>query len=234
VAPGSGPLNLAVGGGLLTAEETRQRPRGWVEDYAIQALKARPAKGHFAGVFRNLGMTPAQIEAAIAWGAGFDGKPEDALPQFENFCEQQGIARELADFGISWHAQVCERGIEAMPEPPSPGSSPQQDAARLAEIEAEMRKPRGDRQYWKDPELRDEYLAILQRAEGRAGQPASSPADAARKAEIEQILRTDRARYEQTGLDREYLAILERESGEAGLPPPQMASDRAQDITENR
>jgi hypothetical protein len=30
--------------GLLTPEEAKQRSRSWVEDYAVQALKARPAK----------------------------------------------------------------------------------------------------------------------------------------------------------------------------------------------
>lgn len=179
---------------------------------------------HFARVFRGLGMTPSQIEAAIAWGAAFDGNPADALPQFDHFCEREGIPRELADLGVSWHTQVSECGIDAMPEPPSPSSSPEQDARRLREIEAEMRKPRGDSEYWKNATLRDEYLALLQKAEGQ-GQADPYATAASRKAEIEQVLRTDRLRYERSGMDREYLAILERERGEDVTPSPDAAAD---------
>ena len=181
---------------------------------------------HFTGVFRELGMTPSQIEAAIAFGAGFDGNPEDLAPQFDRFCEQQGIGRELADLGISWHAQVSGHGLDAMPEPPPPACSPAPDAQRRQEIEAEMRKPRGDSDYWKDAALRDEYLALLQRAEG-AGQAAPPSGDAPRKAEIERVMRADRLHYETSGMDREYLAILERESGD-GVEPAHRAAPQAE------
>jgi hypothetical protein len=170
---------------------------------------------HFATVFRRLGMTPSQIEAAIAWGAGFQGDPADLASRFDQFCAQHGIACELADLGAAWHAQVSDLGIDAMPQL-APSPSPQRDAQRLQEIEAEMRKPRSDSAYWQNAALRDEYLALLQQAEGLA--PTAPSADAQRKAEIEQVMRTDRRLYERSGMDREYLSILERESGEGGAP----------------
>jgi hypothetical protein len=57
---------------------------------------------------------------------------------------------------------------------------------------------------------------------------ASLPADSARKAEIEAIMRTDFDRYESEGLDREYRALIEAEivavDPNAGNPTQAMAA----------
>ena len=46
-------------------------------------------------------MKPEQIDAAIKWGAEFDGKPEDRIPQFNRLCEEQGIDLVDSDLAIS-------------------------------------------------------------------------------------------------------------------------------------
>lgn len=94
---------------------------------------------HFESVFRDLGYTPAQIDASIEWGASFAGKPEDLLPQFDRFCQQQDIHQVNADLAINWHSQVAEKGIEGMPQPAATPASGD-DRQRLQEIEEEMRK----------------------------------------------------------------------------------------------
>jgi hypothetical protein len=173
---------------------------------------------HFAHVFRGLGLTPQQIDAAIAWGASFDGHPDDCAPQFRHFCEQHAIAAELADLGEAWHGQVAEQGIDAMPDMPVAPVSPD-DAERLQAIEQEMQKPRGDNAYWQSADLRDEYRALLERqGDARAPSPPRSN-DNLRRAEIETMMRADRARYfRDDALQRDYAAILERESAPQSLP----------------
>ncbi|RWN11459.1 hypothetical protein [Mesorhizobium sp.] len=58
---------------------------------------------------------------------------------------------------------------------------------------------------------------------------ASLPANPTRKAEIEQIMRTDFARYESDGLDQEYRALLQGEieavNPDAGTPTAPMPAD---------
>src|SRR5436190_3681140 len=108
---------------------------------------------HFAAVFRDLGMTNAQIERAIAWGAHYNGPPEALRIQFESFCESQGIPRQLADLSESWLTQVNERGIENMPDVSGPAPSREADERRLAEIREEMKK--SDSRYETDIDLRD-------------------------------------------------------------------------------
>ena len=130
---------------------------------------------HFEKVFRDLGYTPAQIEATIKWGAAFDGNPEDRIPQFDRLCKQHNIDLVNSDLAISLHQQVEEKGIEAMPQPPAQASSPQADAARLHEIREEMRRPRADSQYWKDPSMRDELRELLERAGPDAGEYVPGP-----------------------------------------------------------
>jgi len=175
---------------------------------------------HFESVFRELGYTPAQIHAAIKWGAGFNGKPEDLMPQFERFCEQQNIDQTDADLAINWHAQVAEKGIDGMPQPAARIPSGD-DHLRLQEIEEEMRKPRADSQYWKSAEMRDEYRELLERREGGgASTPVVAGKDSARRVEIEQVMRTDRARYHRSGMDKEYFEILQREAGETPQAEP--------------
>src|SRR5689334_12341135 len=71
---------------------------------------------------------------------------------------------------------------------------------------------------------------------GGAGQGgfASLPANATRKAEIEAIMRTDFARYEDEGLDKEYRALLQGEleaaNPEAGNPTAPMPADASRTV----
>ena len=76
--------------------------------------------------------------------------------------------------------------------------------------------------------MRDEYRELLERLEaGGQSTPVAAGNDGARRAEIEQVLRTDRALYHRSGMDKEYLAILQREAGEtpaAGPAPAEPAT----------
>ncbi|TIP42430.1 MAG: hypothetical protein E5X77_24185 [Mesorhizobium sp.] len=71
---------------------------------------------------------------------------------------------------------------------------------------------------------------------GGAGQGgfASLPPNATRKAEIEAIMRTDFARYEDEGLDKEYRALLQGEieavNPEAGNPTAPMPADASRTV----
>ena len=168
---------------------------------------------HFIGVFKDLGWTPTQIDEAIRWGVNFNGTPDERFSHFANFAEQQGISETDIGIAASWRDQVSEQGgVENMPQPPARATSPQADAARLHEIQEEMRKPRADSQYWKSAEMRDELRELLERAGPDAGEYTPGPTgnDRARRAEIEEAMRSDRALYGRSGMDREYVAILER------------------------
>lgn len=186
---------------------------------------------HFAGVFKDLGWTQTQIDEAIRFGAAFNGKPEDLLSQFDHFAEQHGVNRTNVDLAASWHEQVNEKGIENMPsvDVPSAASSGKPDAQRRAEIEEDMRKPKADSKYWHDPSLRDEYAEILERAESGTLRTGNAAPDATRKAEIESLMKSDRAAYHRTGADQEYLAILQRESGETPDGGPDSAAPQVAD-----
>jgi hypothetical protein len=89
---------------------------------------------------------------------------------------------------------------------------------RRAEIEAEMRKPRVDSLYWREPAMQDEYRALLEEEETRPRAPLfPRPGDVTRKAEIEGEMRKGRqGEYFRPGsyMPDEYRAILERELGE--------------------
>jgi hypothetical protein len=187
-------------------------------------LEFIPHAKHFASVFRHLGMTPAQIDAAIAWGASFDGKTADRLQAFEIFCEQHGIDQTNADLALSWHGQVNERGIAAMPAIPAE-FWPADAEKRRHEIEMEMKKPRGESEYWRNPEMRDEYRALLEA--GAAGEYIPSPTgdDSARRSEIERTMREDRDRYwRDEAMQHEYSNILQRAVGETSVSTPNETS----------
>ena len=88
-------------------------------------------------------------------------------------------------------------------------------ANRRLEIETEMRKPRIESRYWREPAMQDEYRTLLEPDEPR---PAlfPRPDDAARKAEIEAEMRKGRdGGYfrRNSFLPDEYLAILKRGAG---------------------
>lgn len=174
---------------------------------------------HYAGVMQGLGMAAPQIEAVVRFGAGFQGSPQELTAQFDVLCAQKGIAADFASLSESWLDQVNTRGFDDMPPVPAPPVT-DADRARLAQIQAEMRKPRGESDYWREPALRDEYQALLERLESGEGIQAPGPChdDAARKAELQALMRDRTSAYwrEETGLSAEYRAILERESGGAG------------------
>jgi hypothetical protein len=177
---------------------------------------------HYAGVMQDLGMAAPQIEAAIRFGAAFQGSPRELNAQFDLLCAQKGIGPDFASLSESWLDQVNTRGFDNMPKveaAPVTGT----DRVRLAQIQAEMRKPRGDSGYWHDPAMRDEYEALLERMEsqGSASAPAPRHDDGVRKAELQALMRDRTSAYwrEETGLSAEYRAILERESGAAGEAP---------------
>ena len=143
------------------------------------------------------------------------------MPQFDRFCEEQDIDQLNADLAINWHSQVAEQGIEAMPQPAAVPAASGDDHKRLQEVEEEMRKPHGDSQYWKSAEMRDEYRELLERVQGGGEyRPTPPNNDSARRAEIEQVMRTDRALYHRSGLDKEYFEILQREAGETPQAAP--------------
>lgn len=74
-----------------------------------------------------------------------------------------------------------------------PRVDPDADYIRLREIEDELRKPRHENRYWRDPAMQDEYLHLLERRDARIDLPLAPLAgDAARKAEIEAELRKGR------------------------------------------
>jgi hypothetical protein len=150
---------------------------------------------HYAAVFKRLGMTRDQIDKTIAYGAAFQGKREDLPSYFEQFAEQHGLDSEIVGLSLSWRDQVVERGIENMPQVEAAASSPDADAKRLHEIEEDMRKLKGESEYWKDPEVRDLYLELLERSDGKEYTPAPTGNDAGRRAEIETMMKTERARY---------------------------------------
>jgi hypothetical protein len=183
---------------------------------------------HYAGVMQSLNMAAPQIEAAIRFGAEFQGSPQEFIAQFDRLCAQKGIAPNFASLSESWLDQVNTRGFDNMPPVPAPPVT-NADRSRLAQIQAEMRKPRGDSDYWGDPAIRDEYQALLERMEsGESAPPAPRHDDAARKAELQALMRDRTSAYwrEETGLSAEYRAILERESGGTGeaLAPSEASS----------
>ena len=172
---------------------------------------------HFIGVFKNLGWSPSQIDEAIRWGVNFNGTPDERFSHFANFAEQQGISETDIGIAASWRDQVSEQGgVENMPQPPAQATSPQADAARRHEIELDMKRPKSDSEYWRSPDVRDEYRELLERAGPDRGEYVPGPTgnDTARKAEIEALMRSDRAAYHRTNADREYLEIVQREMPE--------------------
>jgi hypothetical protein len=171
---------------------------------------------------QGLGMAAPQIEAAIRFGAEFQGSKQELSAQFDILCAQNGIAPDFASLSESWLDQVNTRGFDNMPPVPAPPFA-DADRARLAQIQAEMRKPRGESDYWRDPATRDEYQTLLERLERGASAHAPAPRqdDAARKAELQALMRDRTSAYwrEETGLSAEYRAILEREGAAGGEAP---------------
>jgi hypothetical protein len=89
------------------------------------------------------------------------------------------------------------------------------DRQRRSEIEAELRKPRAENRYWREPAMQDEYRDILGRMVAPRSPLPPRPGDPARKAEIEDAMREGRSgAYWRQGstLPDEYRAILERQA----------------------
>jgi hypothetical protein len=185
---------------------------------------------HYAGVMQGLGMAAPQIEAAIRFGAEFQGSPQELTAQFDILCTQEGIGPDFASLSESWLDQVNTRGFDNMPKVEAPPVT-DADRARLTQIQSEMRKPRGESDYWHDPAMRDEYQTLLERMESGEGAHTPEPrhTDAARKTELQALMRDRTSAYwrEETGLSAEYRAILERETGAGGdAPAPSDASSQ--------
>ena len=110
---------------------------------------------------------------------------------------------------------------------------PDADEIRLREIEAELRKPRRESRYWREPAMQDEYLKLLERREERSDLPLAPRAgDATRRGEIEAEMRKGRdGAYWRKGsfMPDEYHAILERETTLSSHDPQnELLNDAAQ------
>ena len=90
------------------------------------------------------------------------------------------------------------------------------DKTRLAEIAAEMHKPRAASLYWKrdttGEAMRAEYLTLLQRQATAEAPGGPLPGDSELKASIERAMTADLKGYFRAGLDVEYRGVLEREA----------------------
>lgn len=178
-------------------------------------LGAKPTDIPYIEAFRQwasgVGMSEAHQQDLIAWGLaqGPNTPPERLADNFYDYCGKRGI--EVHDAGLveSWRDHIVETGL--------PESAPQlatdDDKQRLAEIRADMRGERHSSKYWRDAAVRDEYRSLLERT--GIDEPQSGANDPARKVELQELMRTDRAAYFKSGAAGEYQAILARETGEA-------------------
>lgn len=192
---------------------------------------------HFEARARDWGMSAADIEAHLAWGANLDrGSPDELADAYVQFAQSRGLDNVMTDLSLSWHGQVNERGIEAMPQDPSPPVT-QSDRARLEEIRDEMKKDRRDSLYWKPnaagEAMRDEYLGLIERLGNKANDPAppvrSSADDATRAAEIRTMIKQEPHKYfNNQRVQDEFAGILQRaEQGESIIHAPDPSRDVA-------
>lgn len=132
---------------------------------------------------------------------------------------------------------VSEAGGDPSVIQPLPAPSAADDARRKAEIQALLKSDRSA--YVRDQNLQDELQQILQRESGESPRGAEvsvqgqQKIDASpnRRAEIETIMKSDRARYfKDASMQSEYRSLIAGEQGGAASEPVQtFASEGAAD-----
>jgi len=178
---------------------------------------------------RRAGWRPERVEQAFEWFKSEASRmatmsAEQRIQSFSEFADAKGWQLPELEAAIGWFdstAVVLDRG--GRPElPPIP--TPQEDAARSAEI---MQAMRGDpAAYWKNPDLQDELYEINARASG--GEPGGDAATVLpggatnRRGEIEALMRDDPGRYwGSPEIQAEYRGVV------GGTPPAAAAESNS-------
>lgn len=175
---------------------------------------------HFAALAKDWGMAQADIDAHLAFAAQLPERlsGDEIAARYAHFASERGIDRDLSGLAMSWRDEVSERGIDNLPQQQASAVT-DADRARIAEIRAEMGKPKGDSLYWRPDEageaMRDEYLALIERDAGTVRMPIAPPPagdDAARRGEIEAAMRqgSHGPYWQSEAMQNEYRAIVER------------------------
>ena len=157
-----------------------------------------PFINEFERVADRLGLSEAQRADVVAWGLAQspNAKREDLADDFHRMAEKSGIDPGFAGVVESWHSNISDQGL---PEKDTNMPLSDSDYEMIGEIEDEMRKPKGESRYWRNDAvgeaMRDEYLELIEKAQGDSGSSADGRAGAgsprpapARKAELEGMM----------------------------------------------